>query len=105
MQHVKSFTKIFFISLIILLPLGQTSAIAGDGPMSANVDHLAPININTASAEQLSERLNGVGMKRAENIIQYRDANGEFTSVEQLLSVKGIGEKVLEKNREHIALK
>lgn len=105
MQHIKSFTKILFMSLIVLLPLGQISAIADDGPSTSNVDHMAPININTASAEQLSERLNGVGMKRAENIIKYRDTNGDFTSVEQLLSVTGIGEKVLEKNRSNIALK
>ena len=52
------------------------------------------INLNTADAAQLQE-LKGVGPKTAESIIAWRDANGGFSSVDQLLAVKGIGEKTL----------
>jgi competence protein ComEA len=52
------------------------------------------ININTATVEQL-QMLKGVGAKTAMAIIEYRDNIGQFTDVEQLAKVKGIGEKKL----------
>ena len=54
-----------------------------------------PLNINTADAEQL-DTLYGIGPVLAERIIQYRQENGPFTSVEELLEVKGIGTSILE---------
>ncbi|MEH6617916.1 MAG: helix-hairpin-helix domain-containing protein, partial [Porticoccus sp.] len=62
------------------------------------------VNINTATAEALSNVLSGVGMTRADAVVAYREANGEFTSADQLLNVKGVGEKTLEKNRDRIVL-
>ncbi len=66
---------------------------------------LAAVNINTADAETLANELNGVGMKKAESIIEYRKQHGPFKSVEQLLEVKGIGPAIIDKNRENILLK
>lgn len=105
MQQVKFFTKILLLSFVTLLPLWQVSAIAADASTPAAAEQITMVNINTASVEQLSEGLNGVGMKRAKNIVKYREANGPFTSVEQLLGVKGIGNKVLEKNKKRIVVK
>ena len=65
---------------------------------------LAEVNINTASAEELADGLSGVGLKRAEAIIQYRTQNGSFTTKDQLMDVKGIGEAVFEKNEANISL-
>jgi competence protein ComEA len=105
MQQVKFFTKILLLSFITLLPLWQLSAIAADASVPSRSEQTAMVNINTASVEQLSDGLNGVGMKRAQDIVKYREANGAFTSVEQLLAVKGIGDKVLEKNKKIIIVK
>lgn len=63
-----------------------------------------PVNINTADAETLAAELDGVGASRAAAIVEYREANGPFRSADELLNVKGIGEAVLEKNRENILL-
>lgn len=65
----------------------------------------APVNVNKASAEKIAESLSGVGLKKAQAIVDYRDANGEFKTVESLSAVKGIGTKTIEKNREDILLK
>ena len=57
-----------------------------------------PVNINTASRREL-EALPGIGEVLAQRILDYRKANGSFQSVDELVKVKGIGEKTLEKLR------
>jgi comEA protein len=52
----------------------------------------APVNINTATAAQI-QTLPGIGAKAAERIIEYRQKNGGFKKIEELMNVKGIGEK------------
>ena len=62
------------------------------------------VNINTADAATLAS-LNGIGESKAEAIIVYREANGPFESVEQLVEVKGIGSRTVEKNASQMAVK
>ncbi len=52
----------------------------------------APVNLNAASAAQL-QTLPGVGSSTAERIVEYRQKNGAFKKIEELMNVKGIGEK------------
>lgn len=56
----------------------------------------AIVNINTADSEEL-ETLPGIGPVKAQAIVNYRNANGDFGSIEDLINVKGIGIKTLEK--------
>lgn len=58
------------------------------------------VNINTADAETLDKVLVGIGPAKAKAIVDYRQANGAFESVEDLAKVKGIGPKTVAKNRE-----
>lgn len=64
-----------------------------------------PVNINTASAIEIADALNGVGEARAAAIVSYREKNGPFMSADGLLLVKGVGEKILEKNLDDIMVK
>lgn len=61
-----------------------------------------PVNVNTANAEELAQALDGVGLKKAEAIIEYREQNGPFQHSDELVSVKGIGLKTVDRNRDSI---
>jgi competence protein ComEA len=63
-----------------------------------------PVNINTADAATMARELNGVGLKRAQAIVEYRQKNGPFKSVDELALVKGIGAAAVAKNRELIRI-
>jgi competence protein ComEA len=64
----------------------------------------APVDVNTADAVSLSDALSGVGPKIAEAIVVYRKENGPFTAVDDLLNVKGIGPRILERNKADIRI-
>ncbi len=64
----------------------------------------ATVNINTASAEQLAQALNGVGQARAEAIVAYRDEFGPFQHIDELVNVPGIGLATVDRNRDRIQI-
>ena len=64
-----------------------------------------PVDINQASAEEIAAALNGVGLSKAEEIVRYREANGAFAHVDELVNVKGIGLRTVDKNRDRITLR
>jgi len=107
-----------FITLLVVLSLssGVFAATNSDDPSSTHhrghhermdkskaTDPQGKIDINTADAKSLT-LLKGIGEKRAEAIIKYRDANGPFKSVEELDKVKGISKKVIDDNRDHLTV-
>ena len=63
-----------------------------------------PVNVNTASAEELADGLKGVGLSKAEAIVEYREANGSFLHIDELVNVKGIGIRTVDQNRDLIRL-
>lgn len=63
-----------------------------------------PLDINTADAETLASTINGVGERKALAIIQYREVNGPFSSVDDLANIKGIGMKTVENNRGNLTV-
>lgn len=77
------------IAVAVLFPL---SAIAG------------PVNVNTADAETMSVELQGVGLSKAQAIVEYREKNGPFQSADELAEVKGIGARTVEINMTNILI-
>ncbi len=61
-----------------------------------------PINLNKASASELTGSFKGIGKKKAESIIAYRESHQGFKSVEELAEVKGLGQRFMENNREQL---
>lgn len=72
--------------------------------LSAAAWAATPVNVNSASAEEISENLKGIGLSKAELIVAYREANGSFGHVDELVKVKGIGIKTIDSNRGMILL-
>ncbi len=83
-----NFLKNLLLALALSLPLYVS---AGE-----------PVNINTADAAAIADNLNGIGEAKARAIIEYRQKNGPFKSADELVNVKGIGLKTVEKNRDLI---
>lgn len=65
-------------------------------PQITNKGTKTPVNINSATIDELKE-INGIGESKAQAIIDYREKHGSFDSIEKLKEVKGIGEKTFEK--------
>ncbi len=63
-----------------------------------------PLNINTADAQSLADAISGVGLKKAEAIVSYREQYGSFDSVDDLAMVKGIGQRTVELNRDNLTV-
>mgnify|MGYP001552535625 FL=1 len=63
-----------------------------------------PVNVNAASAEEIAANLKGIGLSKAQLIVEYREANGSFLHVDELVKVKGIGVKTIDNNRGMILL-
>ncbi len=88
--------------------LAQTGEVVTNGgasspPSKAMDSAQETVNINTATVQQLTQ-LQGIGARRAEAIVQYRDENGPFTDIAQLQEVPGIGPMLIDNNRARLAL-
>ncbi|EPS9097719.1 helix-hairpin-helix domain-containing protein [Klebsiella pneumoniae] len=62
------------------------------------------VSINRASAEQLAQALNGVGLKKAQAIVSYREEYGPFKTLDDLKQVPGMGSALVERNLAHLTL-
>jgi comEA protein len=87
----------FFLILIICLCVFLTPGIAKKKPP------LKPVNINTATSEEL-QQVPGIGPATAEKILQMRKSYGAFKTVDDLLAIRGLGPKRLEKMRKYLTV-
>lgn len=82
---------------------GSEAGKSSETGSSANTQISTKVNINTASAQELTT-LTGVGESKANLIIQYRENNGGFSSTEEIMNIEGIGEKTYAKFAENITV-
>jgi competence protein ComEA len=75
-----------------LLSVGSLTALA------------SPVNINTADELTLSQEINGVGPKLAKSIVEFREQNGAFATIDDLQRVKGIGPKLVDRNKANMTV-
>jgi len=93
-------------TLLFTLSVAATAAPAMPeaAPAPAAMMQTSTVNLNKADADTLQRELAGIGMAKAQAIVAHRDANGVFTSVDELLEVKGIGKSLLDKNRDRLTV-
>ncbi len=101
-MKLSNWIAVLVISSFTTLALPVTAAPAA-GQQLAAASEQAQVNINQASAELIAEVLTGIGLKRAQAIVSFRDSHGPFKSAEDLLQVKGVGEATLQKNRSRLS--
>ena len=101
-MKVQTFVAALFATL--LLSLGNV-AIAKDLSDDFAMEAVTTVNVNEADAETIANTLRGVGFKRAQAIVDYREQHGRFYSAEELTAVKGIGQSTVEKNLSRITIK
>jgi len=82
---------------VVLMALALTVSVgaaqqSAERPSAAKATMASPVNLNTATAAQL-ESLPGIGARTAERILEYRQKNGSFKKIEDLMNVQGVGEK------------
>lgn len=91
--------------MVIFVPReGEESFVPNSPQAVQNGGESAKININDATIEDFTT-LNGIGPKKAQAIVDYREENGSFQTIDDLTNVSGIGEKTLENMRDEIVVK
>jgi competence protein ComEA len=92
------FSALMFVLVALLIGGSVNAQVAEHVEPSVSEAQEAAVNINTAGADELSEQLSGVGPVKAKAIVAWREENGLFQHVDELVEVKGIGQKTLDKN-------
>lgn len=77
---------------------GKAAAVQG----ATTPSQTARVDLNKADAPTLQRELAGIGEAKAKEIVAYREMNGPFASVDELLEVKGVGKALLDRNREKL---
>lgn len=97
------FLPMLLLLLLYGLPSGVSAAPLGNASKAVHSATVV-INLNQASVEELASQLKGIGRKRAQAIVDYREKQGPFVSLEQLVEVPGISVGMLEQNRSRLTL-
>lgn len=90
--------------MVALAPM--SAAYSAESVIDADVTQLIDfkVDINTASSEEMATLLKGIGTKKAQAIVEYREQHGPFDKVDDIVNVKGIGPSFLANNGEHLSI-
>ncbi|MFT0867462.1 ComEA family DNA-binding protein [Pseudomonas sp. CAM1A] len=106
----KNIFSYWILPVVVGLSFSLSAAAAQDQehliPVQASTQIATPmtekIDLNRADASVLQKTLNGIGKAKAEAIVAYREANGPFETVDELLEIKGVGKALLDRNRDKL---
>ena len=94
--------KVFFLlTLSVFTFINAVHAQEVEQPLNAlqvASTSAVPVNINTADAGELAASLKGIGRAKAKAIVEFRELNGAFKSLEELTQVNGVGDAIVNKN-------
>tara|TARA_R110000772_G_scaffold179841_1_gene291163 strand:+ start:81 stop:401 length:321 start_codon:yes stop_codon:yes gene_type:complete len=99
-----NYLKVLCLALFVLSAYPSLAQYAVSNEIIAEQAMQEQVNINLADAETIAMVLDGVGISRAEAIVDYRNKNGEFKNLDDLIMVSGIGEATVRNNAERIIL-
>ena len=102
-MNLKRMNLALAMLVCLSLALAPLSAAQQKSPASPKAVSTEKINLNTATAEQL-QTLPGVGPAVAKRILDQRSKSGKFTKIEEILNVKGIGEKKFQKMKDRLVI-
>ena len=104
-KNLLKISAIFVVLMILCIvnPAGAVEKKDAAGKTSETMVSMEQININKADAKALTT-LKGIGKDRALKIIEYREKNGPFQKPEDIMKVKGIGQKIFEKNKDFMTI-
>ena len=98
-----SLTIMAIFALLTVNPAIAEVKQAGATQSIETVASMQKVNINKADAKALTT-LKGIGKDRAVKIIEYREKNGPFEKIEDIMKVKGIGKKIFEQNKNALSV-
>ncbi len=98
--------KTWFLAIVLAcsLPAAPLFAEESEQASAQEAGVAITVNVNTASAEEISTLLKGIGIKKAQAIVEYRQQHGAFETKEDLTKVKGIGSATVSNNASRILL-
>lgn len=96
--------KALFLTVIFALatPFSYAAEKVVEDPKYDGIEIV--VNVNQASAQEIADLLKGIGLKKAQAIVEYRNQQGPFEKIEDLAKVNGIGERTVAKNVARIQL-
>ncbi|WP_431080215.1 ComEA family DNA-binding protein [Pseudomonas thivervalensis] len=89
----------------VAAPAAKLETVASQQAIEVGASQRVKIDLNGADAATLQRELLGVGEAKAKAIVAYRESIGAFSSVEELLEVKGIGKAIVDRNRDKLEVR
>ncbi|MDT8397662.1 MAG: helix-hairpin-helix domain-containing protein [Pseudomonadales bacterium] len=99
---MKGFKIVNVVLLGLLLALVQVGYAQKTETASPVAVEMERVNINQADAETIALMLDGIGIRRAEAIVAWREQNGLFKSLDELIMVSGVGQATIQRNQKKI---
>ena len=103
-MFIKLIRNLFFSALLLFIPLASNVIAADKDMQEVKATHIMEkLNVNKASVDELSS-IKGIGPKKAQAIVDYRTANGDFIDLKEMIKVKGIGQSTLDKISPYLSI-